>query len=124
VAQYRDMAVFAQFGADIDNSTAEMLRSGERLMELLRQPAERLHTLSEQVAILLASNHGVFKKYDRRDVDGAESRLLEYLHTAAGYIMESIDANGDLEDYDKTDLERHFDQFTVLESSGGDGKSK
>jgi F-type H+-transporting ATPase subunit alpha len=123
VAQYRDMAVFAQFGADIDTSTAEMLRSGERIMELLRQPAEQLLTLSEQVAILLASNHGVFKNYARRDVDGAEGRLLEYLRTSAGYIMESIDANGELEDFDRTDLQRHFDQFLLTESGGGNVKS-
>ena len=42
VAQYRDMAVFAQFGADIDAATAQMLRDGERLTELLKQPQEEL----------------------------------------------------------------------------------
>jgi F-type H+-transporting ATPase subunit alpha len=116
VAQYRDMAVFAQFGADIDSATSEMLKNGERLMELLKQPDSTLLSLSEQVCVLLASSNGLFKSYEKREVDGAEGRLLEYLHENAAYIMQSIDTSGKLEDYDKTDLERHFTQFELLES--------
>jgi F-type H+-transporting ATPase subunit alpha len=122
VAQYRDMAVFAQFGADIDSATAEMLRNGERLMELLRQPVELLHPLAEQVAILLASSAGVFKRYKRNEVSGAETRLLQYLRENAQYIMHSIGSTGNLEDYDRTDLERHFKQFLLTEGRGDNGQ--
>jgi F-type H+-transporting ATPase subunit alpha len=115
VAQYRDMAVFAQFGADIDSTTADMLSNGERLMELLRQPVEQLHPLSEQVCILLASTNGVFKSCARRDVDATEARLLKYLRENAAYIMQSIDSTGALADFDRTDLERHFERFLAEE---------
>ncbi|MDR1064883.1 MAG: F0F1 ATP synthase subunit alpha [Oscillospiraceae bacterium] len=118
VAQYRDMAVFAQFGADVDPATASALRNGERLMELLRQPVERLQTLSEQVCILLASGSGVFKGYERREVDEAEARLLKFIGENAAYIMQSIDSTGELADFDKTDLRRHFDRFLVEEGKG------
>ncbi|MDR0445829.1 MAG: F0F1 ATP synthase subunit alpha [Oscillospiraceae bacterium] len=122
VAQYRDMAVFAQFGADLDHATAEMLRGGERLMELLRQPAERLHTLSEQVCILLAASSGVFGKYEKREVDGAEERLLKYLSENAEYIVRSIDSTGELADFDRTDLKTHFERFLAIEGRANDGK--
>lgn len=111
VAQYRDMAVFAQFGADIDSATAEMLNNGERLMELLRQPVEKLHSLSAQVCVLLAMNYGVFKRCNKREVEALEVRLLTYLRYNAAYILQSIDATGALGDFDRTDLERHFALF-------------
>ncbi|MDR1330182.1 MAG: F0F1 ATP synthase subunit alpha [Oscillospiraceae bacterium] len=123
VAQYRDMAVFAQFGADVDPATASALKNGERLMELLRQPVERLQTLSEQVCILLASGSGVFKGYERREVDDAEARLLKFIGENAAYIMQSIDSTGELADFDKTDLRRHFDRFLAGEGKGVEVKS-
>jgi len=116
VAQYRDMAVFAQFGADIDAATAEMLRSGERLMELLKQPVDRLHSLSEMVALLLANSTAVFKTGERRGVEGLEDRLLSYLKLNAAYIMQSIDTTGALAEFDRTDLERHFKLFLAEEA--------
>jgi F-type H+-transporting ATPase subunit alpha len=115
VAQYRDMAVFAQFGADIDNSTADMLKTGERLMELLRQPVDRLFPLSEQVAILLASTSGLFTKYARGEVREALARLLAYLRENAEYVLQSIDASGQLAEFDKADLQRHFQSFLLRE---------
>ncbi|MDR2615801.1 MAG: F0F1 ATP synthase subunit alpha [Oscillospiraceae bacterium] len=122
VAQYRDMAVFAQFGADIDHATAEMLKSGERLMELLRQSDERMLTLSEQVCLLLASGDGVFRHYDKHEVSLAQERLLRYLAENADYITRSIDSTGELADFDKTDLQRHFERFLAEEGRTADGK--
>ena len=119
VAQYRDVAVFAQFGADIDSATAAMLNSGERLMELLRQPVGKLHSLSEQVCLLYAMSRGVFGKCSKREVEPLEQRLLAYLRLNAAYIMQSIDTTGVLEDFDKTDLERHFGLFEAEEERRG-----
>jgi len=112
VAQYRDMAVFTQFGADIDNATSNMLKHGERLMELLKQPAERLMTLSEQVAILLAASSGVFANIDRHNVDEAGQALMQYLHKNAETVLHSIDSTGQLSDDDKFDLLRYFEKFS------------
>jgi F-type H+-transporting ATPase subunit alpha len=116
VAQYRDMAVFAQFGADIDTATANLLRRGERLMELLKQPSERLLKLSEQVSILLAATEGIFSVYDRRDVDEAGQKLLKYLWDNAESVLNSIDKTGQLSDEDRYDLIHYFKQFA--EESG------
>ena len=120
VAQYRDMAVFAQFGADIDSATANTLAQGERLMELLKQPTELLLPLSNQVVILLASSNGVFKNVDRRAVDDCERRLLDYIRANAPDVLRSIDSSGELAEGDVIDLKRHFARFTQ-ESGEQDG---
>jgi F-type H+-transporting ATPase subunit alpha len=111
VAQYRDIAVFAQFGADIDSATASMLKRGERLMQLLIQPANRSYRLSEQVFLLLAAQGGVFERFDSKDVPNAAGRLLSFLNGQAGPIIRSIDATGRLTDGDKYDLTRLFNKF-------------
>jgi F-type H+-transporting ATPase subunit alpha len=121
VSQYREMAVFAQFGADIDAATAAMLKNGECLMELLKQKQDQILSLSEQVAILLASSNGVFASFGKRDVDGARKALLSYLHKNADSVMNSIDTSGKLSAEDKTDLIRWFERFAA---EGGDADGK
>ncbi len=79
--QYREVAVFTQFGADID--TATMLKNGEHLMELLKQHQNQLFSLSEQTAILLAFSNAVFTRFEKRGVGGARAALLMYLHENA-----------------------------------------
>jgi F-type H+-transporting ATPase subunit alpha len=122
VAQYREMAVFAQFGADIDEVTADMLRNGERLMELLKQSQDQLFSLSEQVAILLAVSSGFFKPYDKQDINKVRTALLSYLHENAEAIMNNIETTGKLSEEDREDLLRAFGRFTA-ESGEQHGKS-
>ncbi|MDR2357972.1 MAG: F0F1 ATP synthase subunit alpha [Oscillospiraceae bacterium] len=121
VAQYRDMAVFAQFGADIDSSTAAMLRSGERLMELLKQPSDTTFSLAEQTAILLAFSAGAFDGFERGDIDDARNGLLRYLSENADKLMRNINATGALSENDRSDLLRHFEQFSPAKGGGDDG---
>lgn len=111
VAQYREMSVFAQFGADIDEATANMLRKGERLMELLKQKQDMLFSLSEQVSQLLAASSGIFKHCDKHDIDSVRTTLLQYLHRNAPSIMNSIDTTGTLTEEDKSDLLHIFERF-------------
>ena len=123
VAQYRDMAVFAQFGAEIDDATAKMLRNGEKLMELLKQPAEQLFSLSEEVMILLATQNGVFENVEHKQITEAEEKLLEYMRNNAGMLLRKLDSTGLLQDADKTDTLRHFKRF-LTESGDFGGKAE
>ena len=115
VAQYKDMAVFAQFGADIDSTTASLLRRGERLMRLLIQPAAQNYKLSEQVILLLAASSGMFEHFERNEVNDAAARLLQYLKQQASTIIRSIDTTGRLTDNDKFDLTKLFSKFIDAE---------
>ena len=111
IAQYRDMAVFAQFGADIDSATAALLRRGERLVQLLIQPAERNYKLSEQVILLLAAEDGKFDKYELHEISDTAAGLLEFIEKNAESIIENINTTGDLTDDDKSGLETLFEKF-------------
>jgi len=111
IAQYRDMAVFAQFGADIDSATAALLRRGERLVQLLIQPAERNYKLSEQVILLLAAEDGYFDNIDLHDVSETAARLLEFTTENADPVINNINTAGELPDEDKIELETLFNRF-------------
>jgi F-type H+-transporting ATPase subunit alpha len=117
VAQYREMAVFAQFGADIDEATANLLRNGEKLLELLKQKQDQLFSLSEQVSLFFAVSNGVFKDCSKHNIDSVRTALLQYLRVNAPSVMNSIDATGTLTEEDKADLLRVFERF---EESGDD----
>jgi len=124
VAQYREISVFAQFGADIDSATAAMLRRGERLMQLLVQSTERNYKLSEQIFLLLAASSSVFGHYERREVSEAAVNLLRFLAENANSIMRSIDTTGRLTDSDRFDLTRLFARFIEDEGRGPEAVQK
>ena len=111
IAQYRDMAVFAQFGADIDSATAALLRRGERLVRLLIQPSERNYKLAEQVILLLAAEDGKFDNFDLHEVGDKATDLLEFVVKNGKSIIDNINNSGDLTDEDKSGLEKLFEQF-------------
>jgi len=111
IAQYRDMAVFAQFGADIDSATSALLRRGERLVQLLVQPAERNYKLSEQVILLLAAEDGKFDKFDLHEIHDKAADLLDFMGKNAGSVIDNINSTGELSDDDKSALEKLFEQF-------------
>ena len=111
IAQYRDMAVFAQFGADIDSATASLLRRGERLVQLLIQPAERNYTLAEQVVLLLAAEDGKFDDFELHEVSAKASDLLEFVANNGASIVDNITTSGELTDTDKAGLESLFERF-------------
>ena len=111
IAQYRDMAVFAQFGADIDSTTSSLLRRGERLVQLLVQPSERNYTLAEQVVLLLAAEDGKFDNYDLQNINTATTDLLEFVSKNGESIVENINNTGEFTDADKAELEGLFERF-------------
>jgi len=111
IAQYRDMAVFAQFGADIDSATAALLRRGERLVRLLIQPAERNYKLSEQVILLHAAEDGKFDNYELHEIGDAAASLLDFMSTKAKTIIDNINSTGELTDNDNSGLIELLEQF-------------
>jgi len=115
IAQYRDMAVFAQFGADIDSATSALLRRGERLIELLIQPSERNYKLSEQVILLLAAEDGNFDNCELSKVKETAANLLDFVSKNNAAVIDNINQTGELTDDDKIALEKLFDQFFVGE---------
>ena len=79
LAQYREMAAFAQFGSDLDASTQQLLNRGARLTELMKQPQYSPLTNAEIVCIIFAGTQGYLDKVPVREVGRYEAGLLQFL---------------------------------------------
>ena len=91
VAQYRDMAVFAQFGADVDAETKKLLDRGARMTELLKQSQKQIYKLSAQVALLLAYDENLLQDIPTQKVGDFAEKLLAHLYSQAASGMKTVD---------------------------------
>ena len=113
VAQYRDMAVFAQFGADVDAATKKLLDQGERMTELLKQPREQILKLSEQVALLKALQIDALRTIPVNQVTTFSRKLLESLWNDNSQIMTAIDQGKELPEDLSKPLEQAITAFAA-----------
>src|SRR5699024_2806698 len=90
LAQYREMAAFAQFGSDLDAATQRLLNRGARLTELMKQPQYSPLTNAEIVCIIYAGTHGYLDKLAVADVGRFEAGLLAHLRNKRADILEFI----------------------------------
>src|SRR5512133_3330265 len=98
LAQYREMAAFAQFGSDLDASTQKLLARGARLTELLKQPQYQPMPIEEQVASIYAGTQGFLDSVDTRDVVRYEAAMLSYLRSDKPEILSKIRDTKTLDD--------------------------
>ena len=115
LAQYRELAAFAQFGSDLDADTKARLAQGERIVEVLKQDRNSPVAVEKQVAILYATIHGYLKEVAVPDIVEYERRLYTYLDenvTAAG-VMETIRTSGDLKPETEEQLKQVLADFTA-----------
>ena len=103
LAQYREMAAFAQFGSDLDASTQKLLNRGSKLTELLKQNQYSPMTVAEQVVVIYAGVKGYLDSIDTSEIGSFEKGLLELVKSEKPEILESIQKSGKIEeDVDKT----------------------
>jgi F-type H+-transporting ATPase subunit alpha len=98
LAQYREMAAFAQFGSDLDASTQRLLARGARLTELLKQPQYAPMPIEDQVASIYAGTQGFLDTVDTRDVVRYEAAMLSYLRSEKPEILKAIRDTKELKD--------------------------
>jgi len=102
LAQYREMAAFAQFGSDLDASTQKLLNRGSKLTELLKQDQYSPMTVAEQVVTIYAGVKGYLDSIDTNQIRSFEKGLLELVKSEKPEILESIQKSGKIEeDIDK-----------------------
>jgi F-type H+-transporting ATPase subunit alpha len=104
LAQYREMAAFAQFGSDLDATTQRMLARGSRLTELLKQPQFSPLKMEEQASVIYAGVNGYLDKFEVSRVRAFESGLLTLLRTKHADLLDSIRKSGDLSKDDEAKL--------------------
>ncbi len=98
LAQYREMEVFTQFSAESDSATKELLDTGDRIMELLKQPLLNPMPLSTQVILLVASKNKLLLDIPTDEIKNFKKELIEYIEKYSPSIIQSIDETKVLSD--------------------------
>ncbi len=111
LAQYRELAVFAQFGSDIDAATKKMLERGARLTEILKQNQKSPLPLSSQVTMLLAFTLNAYENVEVVNMRTFVKQMIQYLNDNNHMAMARIDAQGDLRSDDREALAESIKTF-------------
>ena len=104
LAQYREMAAFAQFGSDLDVSTQKLLNRGSKLTELLKQNQYTPLTVAEQVISIFTGVSGYLDNIELNKIKKFETDLLEKVKNDHVEILDDINKSGKLEDETKKKL--------------------
>ncbi len=111
LAQYREMAAFAQFGSDLDATTQRLLNRGSRLTELLKQAQFSPLKMEEQVSVIYAGVNGYLDKFEVSRVRDFESGLLTLIRTKHADLLDSVRKSNDLSKDDEAKLKGIVDDY-------------
>ncbi|MBW0145456.1 F0F1 ATP synthase subunit alpha [Sphingomicrobium clamense] len=111
LAQYREMAAFAQFGSDLDAATQKLLARGARLTELLKQPQFQPMPMEEQVVSIYAGTNGFIDDVKVEDVTRYEAAMLSYIRSDHADILNTIRETKKLEDDTAAKLKDALEAF-------------
>jgi len=96
LAQYREVAAFAQFGSDLDAATQQLLNRGVRLTELLKQGQYVPMAIQEQVAVIYCGVRGFLDKVDPSKITDFEKKFMEHIKATQGPLLDQIAKDGHL----------------------------
>src|SRR6266498_368459 len=113
LAQYRELAAFAQFGSDLDKSTQQQLTRGARLVEILKQPQYEPLAVERQVAIIFAGTNGYLDAVALGDVRAYETELYRTLEGRHPEILAGILQKKQLDDQLKGALDAAVKEFSA-----------
>jgi F-type H+-transporting ATPase subunit alpha len=117
LAQYREMAAFAQFGSDLDAATQRQLNRGARLVEILKQGQYVPLPIEKQVISIFAANNGYVDEYPTEEVQRYESEMIAYMKNKQSQLLSDLDEkkaiDDDLEGRIKAALDEFKGQFVV-----------
>ncbi len=116
LAQYREMAAFAQFGSDLDKATQEQLANGERQTEMLKQPQYQPMSMEEQVISIFSATpreegDSWVRRYELEDIGRYEQEMLEYVRNNHSEILEAVRKTGVLDEETEQKLIAALDAF-------------
>ncbi len=111
LAQFREMAAFAQFGSDLDPATQKMLARGERLVEVLKQDQYVPQDVAKQVVAIYAATNGAIDEVETADVRRFERELLSFVENSHADLYEKIRTEKQLTDELKASLDSVLEEF-------------
>jgi F-type H+-transporting ATPase subunit alpha len=113
LAQYRELAAFAQFGSDLDAGTQQQLDRGQRMTEVLKQGQYRPLSMPHQVAILYAVFNGFLDAIKVSDIVAYQLALQEYIEARGTAWMEKVQTTGDLDAASEEQLKKLLTEFNA-----------
>ena len=111
LAQYREMAAFAQFGSDLDASTQKLLNRGSKLTELLKQDQYSPMPVAQQVIAVFSGVRGFLDNVEQKDIKTTETKIYEEIKSSNPEIIDSINNTGKLDDETEKKLTSVIEQF-------------
>jgi F-type H+-transporting ATPase subunit alpha len=111
LAQYRELAAFAQFGSDLDPLTQKQLNRGQRLTELLKQPQFQPLTWQQMVLVLFAGTQGYLDDLQVADIHAFEQGLYKYFESAQTALMDKLTEKKALDDDIKNGLHAALKEY-------------
>ena len=111
LAQYRELAAFAQFASDLDEATRAQLEHGQRVTELMKQKQYSPLSVAEMGVVIYAANNGYLKDIALNKVLDFEASLLSYMNSEEAALMASINETGDWNDDFESKFKAALDKF-------------
>jgi F-type H+/Na+-transporting ATPase subunit alpha len=111
LAQYRELAAFAQFGSDLDKATLNQLNRGRRLVEILKQPQYQPLPVEKQVTIIYAATNGYLDAVPVEQVRAYETELYQFLETRGGQVLAALAQKKQIDDEIKAALNASLKEF-------------
>ena len=116
LAQYRELAAFAQFASDLDEATRAQLEHGQRVTELMKQKQYSPQSVADMAIVLYAANEGFLKEIELQKIADFESALLSYMSSEYSDLMNTINESGDYNDDIQASLKEAMDKFISTQS--------
>ena len=114
LAQYKEMAIFARFGSDIDSGTKKTLENGERLTAILNQDKNKPYSPGEEALLLLGYRSGAFDSVEPRNMKAMIPVYLEYFEKNCPEVVAGINSAHDFDDATAGLLKPHFERWVGL----------
>jgi F-type H+/Na+-transporting ATPase subunit alpha len=111
LAQYRELAAFAQFASDLDETTRKQLERGQRVTELMKQKQYSPMSVADMAVSLYAVNNGYLDDVELKKVGDFEAALHGYMRTSYAALLQAINASGDFNDKIEADLKKAVGEF-------------
>ena len=111
LAQYRELAAFAQFASDLDDATRAQLERGQRVMELMKQRQYSPLSISEMAVSLFSAEYGFLDDVELEKVIAFEDALHSFMHSERADLMKQIDESGDYSDEIEASLKESIEDF-------------
>src|SRR5437773_1278081 len=111
LAQYRELAAFAQFGSDLDKATQAQLARGQRLTEILKQPQYQPMDVEKQVLIIWAATNGFTDDIAIEDIRKFETEVLSFIENSHPAVLQKLREKKAITDEIQTDLEQSLKDF-------------